>query len=116
MLHLFHDNLKIFKYYFMLIRCEGKKGEEKLIFLHIICPLPFLLFIFNKILILYINLLLKSRSNIWGINLRSEKQIREKIEEIQYTFGDTFDFEVPKEKKIIYKTLKWVLEEIDDLN
>ena len=48
--------------------------------------------------------------------MRSEKQIRNKIEEIQYTFGDTFDFEVPKEKKIIFKTLKWVLEEIDDLN
>ena len=48
--------------------------------------------------------------------MRSEKIIREKMEEIQYTFGDTFDFEVPKDTKIIYKTLKWVLEEIDDLN
>ena len=48
--------------------------------------------------------------------MRAEKIIREKLEEIQYTFGDTFDFEVPKEKKIIYKTLKWVLEEIEDLN
>jgi len=48
--------------------------------------------------------------------LRSEKTIREKLEEIQYTFGDTFDHEVPKDTKIIYKTLKWVLEEIDDLN
>ena len=48
--------------------------------------------------------------------MKNEKQIRDKIEEIQYTFGDTFDFEVPKETKIIYKTLKWVLEEIEDLN
>ena len=48
--------------------------------------------------------------------MRNEKQIRDKLEEIQYTFGDTFDFEVPKETKIIYKTLKWVLEEIEDLN
>jgi hypothetical protein len=48
--------------------------------------------------------------------LRTEKQIKEKLEEIQYTFGDTFDFEVPKETKIIYKTLKWVLEEIDHLS
>ena len=48
--------------------------------------------------------------------MRSENQIREKIEEIQYSFGDSFDFEVPKEKKIIYKTLKWVLEDIDDLS
>ena len=48
--------------------------------------------------------------------MRTERQIREKLEEIQYTFGDAFDFEVPKETKIIYKTLKWVLEEIDDLN
>jgi hypothetical protein len=48
--------------------------------------------------------------------LRAERQIREKLEEIQHTYGDTFDFEVPKETKMIYKTLKWVLEEIDDIN
>jgi hypothetical protein len=48
--------------------------------------------------------------------LRTERKIREKVEEIQHTFGDSFDFEVPKETKIIFKTLKWVLEEIDDLN
>ena len=53
---------------------------------------------------------------IEGNHMRTEKQIREKIEEIQYAFGDAFDFEVPKEKRIIFKTLKWVLEEIDDLN
>jgi hypothetical protein len=48
--------------------------------------------------------------------LRSEKEIRGKLEEIQYTFGDAFDFEVSKETKVIFKTLKWVLEEIDNLN
>ena len=47
--------------------------------------------------------------------MRTEKQIREKIEEIQYAFGDSFDYEVPKEKRIIFKTLNWVLEEIDDI-
>ena len=48
--------------------------------------------------------------------MRTEKNIREKLEQIENTYGDIFDFEVPKDTKIIYKTLKWVLEEIDTLN
>ena len=42
--------------------------------------------------------------------------IREKLEQIEHTYGDTFDFEVPNDTKIIYKVLKWVLEEIDTLS
>ena len=48
--------------------------------------------------------------------MRNEKTIREKLEQIENTYGDTFDFEVPQDTKIIYKALKWVLEEIDILN
>ena len=48
--------------------------------------------------------------------MRTEKAIREKLEQIENTYGDTFDFEVPQNTKIIYKVLKWVLEEIDTLN
>ena len=51
-----------------------------------------------------------------GQNLRTEKIIREKLDQIEHTYGDAFDFEVPHDTKIIYKTLKWVLEEIDNLS
>lgn len=48
--------------------------------------------------------------------MRTEKTIREKLEQIENTYGDTFDFEIPQDTKTIYKTLKWVLEEIESLN